>query len=311
MKTINILFVVLLLAACKDKATPLTPEDKPSEQKNLTITVDGNVRNYTLFLPNGYNNAGKLPLIYCLHGGSGNPDGMIQLADFRAIANRDKVALVYPAGLQNNWNDGRPTTPNLAGINDVNFFSQMTDFLIANYPINAAKIYATGISNGGFMSSRLGCELSNKIAAIAVDAATMEQTTVFSACNPGRPVPAMYIHGTLDPLVPILGGVMTAGAGGTITSHVQSIAKWVSINNCNTIPTITNLPDLVNDGTTIRETKYVGGTNGAEVVSYVVVGGGHTWPQGSQYLSEAIIGKTSLDMNACEVIWEFFKKHSR
>jgi polyhydroxybutyrate depolymerase len=179
--------------------------------------------------------------------------------------------------------------------------------------VDGTKIYATGISNGGFMSSRLGCELSNRIAAIAVDAATMEATTIAPSCNPGRPVPAIYIHGTTDPLVPFVGGQMTAGgtAGGTILSHFQAVDKWISINACSTAPTITDLPDIANDGTTITQRIYSGGTNGSEVVSYVILNGGHTWPQGYQYLPEAIIGKTSQDMNACEVIWTFFKRFNR
>jgi polyhydroxybutyrate depolymerase len=252
-------------------------------------------------------------MIFAIHGGSGTPEGMINIANFKTIADRDKVVLVYPAGIQNNWNDGRPTTPNQLGINDVNFFNQMCDYMITNNSVDGTKIYATGISNGGFMSSRLGCELSNRIAAIAVDAATIEATTIATSCNPGRPVPAIYIHGTTDPLVPFTGGQMTAGgtAGGTILSHFQAIDKWIAINGCNSTPTITDLPDIANDGTTIKQRVYSGGTNGSEVVSYVVLNGGHTWPQGYQYLNEAIIGKTSQDMNACEVIWTFFKRFKR
>ena len=71
------------------------------------------------------------------------------------------------------------------------------------------------------------------------------------------------------------------------------------------------MPDIANDGTTITEIKYIGGTNNAEVVSYIVNGGGHTWPQGYQYLPETAIGKTSQDMNANEVIWAFFKRFKR
>jgi polyhydroxybutyrate depolymerase len=141
----------------------------------------------------------------------------------------------------------------------------------------------------------------------------MEATTIAPACNPGRPVSAIYIHGNTDPLVPFVGGQMTAGgtAGGTILSHFQAVDKWVSINACSTTPIITDLPDIANDGTTIKQRVYAGGTNGSEVVSYVVLNGGHTWPQGYQYLNESIIGKTSQDMNACEVIWTFFKRFNR
>jgi len=304
-------FVFLLLSSCK-KGVDTAP-DKPSEQRTISLTIDGMARSFILYLPAGYNNAGKLPLIFVIHGGSGTPEGMINIANFKPIADRDKVMLVYPAGIQNNWNDGRPTVPNQLGINDVSFFNQLCDYLINNYSADGAMIYATGISNGGFMSSRLGCELSNRIAAIAVDAATMEATTIAPSCNPGRPVPAIYIHGTTDPLVPFTGGVMTAGgtAGGTVLSHFQAIDKWVSINGCNSTPTTTDLLDIAADGTTIKQRVYSNGSGGSEVVSYVVLNGGHTWPQGYQYLPEAIVGKTSQDMNACEVIWSFFKRFKR
>jgi len=304
----SLLFITLL--SCNKEDNSITP-DKPSEQKTINLTVDGNARSFIVYLPTGYNNAGKMPLIFAIHGGSGTPEGMINIANFKPISDREKVVLIYPAGIQNNWNDGRPTTPNQLGINDVSFFNQMCDYAIANLSVDGTKIYATGISNGGFMSSRLGCELSNRIAAIAVDAATIEATTIASSCNPGRPVPAIYIHGTTDPLVPFTGGTVSPGAGGTAISHFQAIDKWITINGCNTTPTITDLPDIANDGTTIKQRVYSNSTNGSEVVSYVVTNGGHTWPQGYQYANEAFIGKTSQDMNACEVIWSFFKRFKR
>ncbi len=306
------LFVAMM--ACRKTPVPAPtpkPGDSASEQKTISITVDGNIRNFIIYLPTGANNAGKMPMIFSIHGGGGTPEGMIALADFKKIAERDKVIIVYPEGIQKNWNDGRPTPPNQLGINDVNFFNQMCDYMVANHSVENTKIYATGISNGGFMSSRLACELGNRIAAIAVDAATMEQTTVATNCNPNRTIPAIYIHGTHDLLVPLTGGVMTAGAGGTILSHAQVIDKWVTLNSCNATPIVTDLPDIAADGTTIKERRYTGGRNGSEVVSYVILNGGHTWPQGLQYLSELLIGKTSQDMNACEVIWQFFKRFSR
>ena len=309
----NLLTISIFLFSCKKEGGPTLSVDKPNEQKTINITFDGVARNFIVYLPSGYNNSGKMPLIFAIHGGSGTPEGMINIANFKTIADRDKVVLVYPEGVQKNWNDGRPTAPNQLGINDVGFFNQMCDYMINNYSVDVKKIYATGISNGGFMSTRLGCELSNRIAAIAVNAATIEATTIAPNCKPNRPVPALYIHGTTDPLVPFLGGQITAGgtAGGTILSHFQAIDKWVTINGCNPTPTVTDLPDIANDGTTIKQRVYSGGTNGSEVVSYVITNGGHTWPQGYQYLNEAIIGKTSQDMNACEVIWTFFKRFSR
>jgi polyhydroxybutyrate depolymerase len=314
MKTLLLLASLMAgMSACRKGASSPTddkPGDRLSEQKTVNLSVDGYDRSFILYLPLGWNNAGKMPMVYVIHGGSGTPEGMIRIADFRAIADREKVVLVYPSGIEKNWNDGRPTTPNQMGVNDVGFFNRVCDYMIANHPVDGARIYATGISNGGFMSSRLGCELGNRIAAIAVVAATMEALTISPACNPARPVPALYIHGTTDPLVPFTGGVMTAGgtAGGTILSHAQVVARWVALNRCNTTPAETDLPDIASDGTTIRQRVYSGGANGSEVVSYVIQNGGHTWPQGYPYLPESVIGKTSLDMNGCEVVWAFFKR---
>jgi polyhydroxybutyrate depolymerase len=308
--------IIISLSACKKDNNTTAPiqtiADKAAEQKTINLVIDGTARSFVIYLPIGYNNAGKMPMIIALHGGNGNPDAMFQLADFRSIADRDKVIIVCPAGIQTSWNDGRPTAANVAGINDVSFISQLCSYMITNYAADATRVYATGMSNGGFMSSRLGCELSDKIAAIAVAAASMEQNTVAASCNTsGRSMPVMYIQGSLDPLVPFIGGTMTAGSGGIILSHAQAIAKWVTINNCITPVVTTDLPDIANDGTTIKQRVYGGGNNGSEVVSYVIANGGHTWPQGYQYLSEAIIGKTSQDMNACEVIWTFFKRFKR
>lgn len=314
MRQIVLLMTILItLISCNKDDNPTTTADKPSEQKTVNLTVDGRSRSFIVYLPTGYNNAGKMPLIFVVHGTAGTPEGMVNIANFKPIADRDKVVLVYPAGIQNNWNDGRPTTPNQLGINDVSFFNQMCDYMIANHSVDGTKIYATGLSSGGFMSSRLACELSSRIAAIAADAASIEATTIAPNCNPGRPVPTIYIHGTADPLVPFNGGdiVAVGPPQGTVLSHYQAIDKWVTINTCCTTPIIADLPNIANDGTTIKQRVYTGGTNGSEVVSYVVLNGGHTWPQGYQYLNEAIIGKTSQDMNACEVIWAFFKRFKR
>jgi polyhydroxybutyrate depolymerase len=274
------------------------------------ITVDGKSREYIIYLPTGYNTVTALPLVFCLHGGSGTDSSFIKLANFNTIAEREKFIVVYPQGIQNSWNDGRPTASNTAGVDDVNFFRIMIRNFSAAYKIDAKRIYATGISNGGFMSSRLGTELGDKIAAFASDAASVEKNTVYPNINSTNAVSAMYIQGTADPLVPFLGGVMTVGSGGSIASHAEAVTKWVTVNNCSAAG-ITNIPDIANDGTTATRRDYNGGIKGTAVVSIVIQNGGHTWPQGFQYISELIIGKTCQDFNGIETVWEFFKAHPK
>lgn len=258
-----------------------------------------------------------MPLIFVLHGGTGNPAGMVTFANFKPIADREKVILVYPSGMtytnpnQGSWNDGRPTPANLNGVNDVNFFSSMIDFMVSNYNVNNKKVFTTGISNGGMMSSRLGSELSSKITAFAAVAASQETAigNATTSTTVSRPVPAMFIQGTLDPLLPFLGGT-SPFAPGTVLSHVQVITKWISVNNCAITPVTTQLPDInTTDNCTVTKRVYTNTATRVEVESYVITDGGHTWPQGTQYLPVSAIGEVNLDMNACEVIWAFFKKY--
>ncbi len=307
-KLLTLLFCLITTISCKQDNSVIA--DKDSELTTINITVDNRDRSFLLYKPKGYNNAGSVPMIFVNHGGQSTAQGIMQIADFRPIADRDKFVVIYPQGYQNSWNDGRPTTANQLGVDDVNFFRQMCDYAVANLSVDNSKIYVTGLSNGGFMTSRIGCELSDRIAAVAVVGASYEQG-IYNSCSPTKAVPTIIIQGTLDPFVLFNGGLVSPGAGGIAVSHSQAISKLVTINNCSTVPTITNLPDIANDGTTISETKYINATTTNEVVSYTVNNGGHTWPQGLQYLPETTIGKTSQDMNANEVIWTFFKRFKR
>ncbi|MFM8740511.1 MAG: alpha/beta hydrolase family esterase, partial [Cytophagales bacterium] len=289
-----ILLIVIFLSfpSCEQDDKAASPADKPSEQKTVNLTVDGNARAFIAYLPLGYNNAGKMPLLFVLHGQGGTNTGMIEIADFRPIADAEKVVVIYPQGIEKVWNDGRPVAANQMGINDVSFFSQLIDYAVANYSADATKVYATGLSSGGFMSSRLACELSTRIAAIAAVGASIEANSIFPTCNPAKPTPVIYIHGDSDPLVPFSGGAIAGSGnlGGFCISHQEALSKWVSINKCNSTPQLSTLPDIAADGTTITKRAYSGGIDGTQVVGYEVIGGGHTWPQGYQYAPALLVG---------------------
>jgi polyhydroxybutyrate depolymerase len=99
-RTILFIAVLLMLLSCNKEDSQTTQADKTSEQKTFNLTVDGNPRSFIVYLPSGYNNAGKMPMIFVIHGGSGTPEGMINIANFKTIADRDKVVLVYPAAFK-------------------------------------------------------------------------------------------------------------------------------------------------------------------------------------------------------------------
>ena len=92
-------------------------------------------------------------------------------------------------------------------------------------------------------------------------------------------------------------------------SHNDVIKKWVAINGCDPNPVITQIPDNIGDGTTAFREEYSNPKNNLKVVGYTINNGGHTWPGGKQYLPVFIIGKTTRNMNACQVIWDFFKPY--
>jgi polyhydroxybutyrate depolymerase len=197
----------------------------------------------------------------------------------------------------------------LSPADDIAFVRALILNLDSSLPIDPKAIYATGISNGGFFSNRLACDLSDKIAAIASVAATMPET-LLPVCNPSRPISVMYVHGKNDRIVHIEGGAVMRNRGSAL-SLAQAAKFWREWDHTASNPQITELPDQVHDGTSIRRETYAGGAQGTEVVVYVIDGGGHTWPGASQYLPVFMVGKASQNMDATKVIWEFFQKHRR
>lgn len=191
----------------------------------------------------------------------------------------------------------RPTAP----ANDLGFFDAMLDKLSTEYSVDARRIYATGLSDGGFADFRLGCSLSNRIAAIAPVSAEMPKDLF---CSPSHAVPALMINGTSDPVVSYNGG---SRVGSYSRLSAENSAKyWATIDRCSLKPKETALPPLTKKGMKTRIDTYADCQQGATVALYSIKGSGNTWPGGSQYLPEKTIGKASDDLDASEVIWKFF-----
>jgi polyhydroxybutyrate depolymerase len=188
-----------------------------------------------------------------------------------------------------------------AAADDIAFLNQMLDKLGTKFSVDASRIYAAGLSEGGFMSLRLGCALGDRIAAIAAVGAAMPKTMI---CLPSRPVPLVMINGTSDPVVPYGGG--TEHNMSLATVSVEDSAKaWAKIDRCEEKPEKSKLSAQAKGGMETRVDTYNGCQQNAQVVLYSVKGAGNTWPGGEQYEVEKTIGKTSQDMNANEVMWSF------
>jgi polyhydroxybutyrate depolymerase len=187
--------------------------------------------------------------------------------------------------------------------------------MIKDYHADPKRVYVTGISNGAIMSYRLACELSHKITAIAPVDGNIP-ALLFPFCSPSRHVSVLAINNTDDPLVPFDGGEIRGRLNrvnlGKVLSVDESIGFWVTRNGCSATPVYATMPDKdPGDGTTVKTRQYRNDNDGTEVILYTVEGGGHTWPGGLQYLPVKMIGKTSRDFDAVNIIWSFFKSHSR
>lgn len=261
-----------------------------------SIYSGGMYRNYRIYIPAIYTGATARPLIINMHGYTSNALQQQFYSNFEPIADTANFLMVYPNGTFSGgsqfWNAGISSV----GVNDISFLSNLIDSLKAQYNIDLNRVYSTGMSNGGFMSHTLACELSNRITAIASVTGSIFVSQYGTNCHPTRPVPVMQIHGTADGTVPYLGNSTMA--------PIDSVVKyWVKKNNCSLIPTTTAVPNInLTDGCTADHFVYSGGTLGSTVEHYRVNSGAHTWP-GAPFS----IGVTNQDFSASKEIWRFFR----
>lgn len=250
-------------------------------QQLYSFVFDGIERTYRVHLPAGFDINQQYPLVINMHGLGSNSFEQEFYTEFDQVADTSGIVMAYPDGVNNQWNiyqDG--------GVNDVGFISALIDTMHANYNIDFNRVYACGMSMGGFMSHRLGCQLNGRIAAIGSVAGLI----VYFNCNFTRKVPVIQIHGTADDVVPYDGVAYT-------------IQYWTMNNYCPD-SVVTELPDIdTNDSSTVTLTSYSPCFEDTEVLLYTINGGEHTWP-GASY----IIGVTNQDIHASTEIWNFFKK---
>jgi len=292
-KTIYICLMKTLLLICLSLATTTI---FAQQTINGTIVHDGLQRTYILDVPANYTAGTPVPLILNFHGYGSNAGQQQFYGDFRAIADTAGFIIVHPQGTldpQNTtyWNAAWGGT-----VDDVSFTAALIDSLSAQYSIDQDRVYSTGMSNGGFMSYYLACNLSDRIAAIASVTGTMTQGTI-GICSPEHPMPVMEIHGTADLTVPYIGQV-------GMEPVASVLSYWSNFNNCNATPILTNVPNTVlTDGCTAENQLYINGDNGVDVEHYKIINGAHTWPG-----APVVIGVTNYDFDASTEIWRFFSQ---
>ena len=271
----------------------------------------GQQRSYRLHMPPGYKSGTPVPLMIVLHGLLGDGAMMEPFTRFNEVADKEGFVVAYPDGLNRMWrfweSDVTPEAPLKSGeIDDVGFIAAIIDQLVEEKIVDARRVYVTGLSNGGYMSNRLACSLSHKIAAIAPVAGTM--VPLLNKGTPGRPVPVVYFHGTADQIVGY-DGVDQITKGKASLSAEQLCQWWAKMNQCLEPLPVEEMPDTVADSTLVKKHVFPAGEGGAPVVFYELSGGGHTWPGGGPQ-PEQWIGGVCRDISASELIWEFCSQYS-
>ena len=299
--------VVVFLSACNRSGQPApNPSQGAGLQAGdhpLAMVVDGQTRTYRLHVP-PLGTTGPRPLIVELHGGGGRADNIEKLTGLTSVTDPRGWLVVAPDGIGHQWNDGRPGVG--SDVDDVAFIRALIDDVERRTPVDPARVFATGISNGAMMSGRLACDLADRLAAVAQVDGTLG-VEASAACRPTRPISILLIAGTADPLVPYGGGEVGTGLGlsrGTVIGAERYVQDWLARDGLlNARPeTMTLPPD------TTLTTYAVDAAAAPRITFYRVTGAGHTWPGGYQYLPAFIVGTTTRTFSASEVIVEFFAK---
>jgi polyhydroxybutyrate depolymerase len=292
-----------------------------------TLILDGGGRTYNVHIPAGLDLSKPAPLVFAFHGGGQSIsqfEGFVHMipksdsAGFILVEAEGTISLPgLTPGTLDVWNAGNCcelAAQINTNVDDVGFVRAMIDTITSQVCVDPKRIFATGFSNGGMLSHRLACELSDKIAAIAsvsggigdVDLDKMPPQTLFN-CKPGRPVPVMHIHGTQDACYPFDGGWGPLSLV-TFVSAPTTVQEWVTRNGCSANPPTTV---LANGAATCNLYPC---PHAGEVEFCTIDGGGHYWPGGDDWAGSEVFcgsnqGARSADLIANDTIWSWFMAH--
>jgi len=270
---------------------------------------DGLKRNFLYYIPPAAKNSTKVPLVLVFHGGGGNSKGIAKSTAMHELAKKEGFIVVYPDGTgkgkKHTWNGGLNPPQGYAeqnNIDDVGFISELLDYFEKNYPVDKKRVYATGLSKGGMFSYRLGCEMSDRFAAIAPVAATL----TLDSCQPSQPIALLHVHGKIDQNVPFDGGKgkYTARAVKAYPAAIDGIGVFCKASGAKT---------TTKEKTISSDTRCYTFENGSVPIEYCLIeGSAHGWPgsKKKQKKKHRKANPITQSFSASELIWSFFSKQT-
>ena len=259
--------------------------------KTFNCSVIHDEKNRQFFIYQGSTYSGDAPILFVLHGYTSRALWIMNYSGFQSIADEFGFLVIYPQGTllpstgQTHWNVGGWTTSSTT--DDVSFINSLINFIDDEYSIDPKRIYSTGMSNGGYMSYKLACDLSSKIAAVVSVTGSMTNETT-DGCNPTHPTSVAQIHGLQDTVVNY--------DGNGFSKPIEDVMDyWVDINNCTLEPDTSEISG--NNGGGIHDV-YSGCDNQTNVELYLMTNMGHNWPNQNNH-----------DLQASTTIWNFLSKY--
>jgi polyhydroxybutyrate depolymerase len=285
-------------------------EPKSQGIHTSTVKFGGLDRKYMYYIPQGYNEKSKLPVVFFLHGmGASAQIGVNVLGpQFHARAERDKAIVVYPDATSKHWNDKLGGTyPLTDSVDDVAYISSLIDLFIKEFKGDPTRIYVSGSSNGGMMTYRLSVDIPEKIAAIAPFVSSISNQVAEQFVD-AKPIPIIITSGTADTVIRWSGGPIRVTRTPSILSGDENAAYWVKRNGAKKKAKITTLPDIEpGDKSTVEVQDYKGKHH---VVLYKIINGYHQHPTLREPGKPLVSGK-NMDYDSFERVWDFMLSYKK